>query len=160
MTTVVDTSALIALLYPDDRHSERAKRLLTAAANAGRLAINPVVYSELAADETFSDRDELDYFLEDTGIEVEAVPREAAFQAGEAFQTYLDRRGEALECAACGREAVFECPDCGASITARQHIAADFVIGAHAEQHGSLVTFDGGFYRDYSDVEVRSVDEE
>jgi len=53
MTTVVDTSALLALIYPDDEHNERAVSLLTAAAEHGKLAVNHVVYGELAADSTF-----------------------------------------------------------------------------------------------------------
>lgn len=157
MTTVVDTSALLALLYPDDDHNDRAERLLTEAAAENRLVINPVVYAELAADSTFTDRDDLDYFIDDTGIETDEIPAETAYRAGEAFETYLSRRGEELECPGCGRATTFECPDCGRAITARQHIAADFLIGAHAEREGELITFDGGFYRDYFDVSVRTV---
>lgn len=157
MTTLVDTSALLALLYPDDDHNERAVRVLTDAAADGRLAINPVVYAELAADSTFTDRADLDYFLDDTGIVVDAVPDTATFRAGETFGTYLDRRGDELECPACGHATTHDCPECGRTITARQHIAADFLVGAHAESVGSLVTFDAGFYRDYFDVDVLCV---
>lgn len=157
MTTVVDTSALLALLYPDDEHNRRAKRLLTEAQQAGKLAINPVVYGELAADSTFGSRDDLDYFLDDTGIVVESISRSVAFRAGDAFGTYLDRRGDGLQCPNCGHETTFECPDCDEVITARQHIAADFVIGAHGERADALVTFDSGFYRDYFDATLRCI---
>ncbi|MFB6142393.1 MAG: PIN domain-containing protein [Halorientalis sp.] len=157
MTTVVDTSALLALLYPDDEHNDRAATLLAKAASDGRLAANPVVYAELAADSTFSDRADLDYFLEDTGIAVDAVPESAWFRAGDAFGRYLDRRGDDLECSACGHATTHDCPECGRTITARQHIAADFLIGAHAEAVGSLLTFDDGFYRDYFDTPIRTV---
>jgi predicted nucleic acid-binding protein len=157
MTIVVDTSALLALLYPDVEHDDRAAQLLTTAAEDGRLAINSVVYSELATDPTFGDPDELEYFLDDTGIAVDDLAGDVAYRAGEAFQTYLERRGEALECPDCGHETTFECPDCDRPITARQHIAADFLIGAHAESVGTLLSFDAGFYRDYFDVSVRTV---
>lgn len=157
MTTVVDTSALLALLYPDDEHNERASELLTAAASDDRLAINPVVHAELAADSTFGAVEELDYFLSDTGIVVDELPREVAFRAGETFAAYLDNRGATLQCPACGHEATHECPECGRTVTTRQHIAADFLVGAHAEQSGSLLTFDSGFFREYFDVDVRSV---
>lgn len=155
--TVVDTSALIALLYPDDEHNRRAASLLRAAAEDGALVINALVYGELAADSHFESRAELDDFLEETGIVLESVPRSAQFEAGEAFQRYLDRRGDQLQCPKCGREATFSCPGCGAMITARQHLASDFLIGAHATAADALLTFDAGFFRDYFDVEVRTV---
>lgn len=157
MTTVVDTSALLALLYPDDVQNDRAAHLLQAASEAGKVAINRVVYSELAADATFDSRENLEYFLEDTGIAVATLTNDVAFRAGEAFSTYLDRRGETLQCPTCGTETTFDCPSCGTEITARQHVAPDFLIGAHAESTGRLVTFDDGFYRDYFDVELWTV---
>lgn len=158
MKTVVDTSALIALLYPDNEHNRRAATLLRDAYASGALVISPIVYVELAADRFFETADALESFLTDTGIDVEAPSRPALFGAGEAFQRYLDRRGEELQCSECGTETTFECPSCGAPITARQHVPADFVIGAQAEHDADgLVTFDRGFYRDYFDVDVRAV---
>lgn len=157
MTTVVDTSVLLALLYSDDDHNDRAATLLIDAAEAGKLAINPVVYGELAADETFTDRENLDYFCSDTGLVVESVSQDVAFRAGDAFETYLSRRGDALQCPRCGAETTVRCPDCDTKLAPRQHIAADFLIGAHAEAAGQLLTFDEGFYRDYFDVELRTV---
>lgn len=158
--TVVDTSALIALLYPDDQHNERASTLLHEAYQEGALRINPIVYAELAADPFFATPEELDAFLDDTGIAVEELPREVLFAGGEAFQTYLERRGDGLQCPECGHTTTYECPECGAAITARQHIAADFLIGAHAEQADSLLTFDQGFYRDYFDVTCLAIRDE
>jgi predicted nucleic acid-binding protein len=152
--TLVDTSVLLALLYDDDRFNDRSSTLLAEAASDGRLLINQLVYAELAADDTFSDRDGLDRFLSDVGIGVEPPNRDACFAAGEAFQRYLDRRGEAFECPSCGHETTVTCSECGETLTARQHIAADFLIGAQAEAVGRLLTFDTGFYRDYFDVEV------
>jgi len=161
MKTVVDTSALIALLYPGNEHNRRAATLLRDAYAGGALVISPIVYVELAADRLFEEADELNTFLADTGIDVEEPSRNALFGAGETFQRYLDRRGEKLQCNECGTEAILECPGCGASITARQHVPADFVIGAHAEYDGDgLVTFDRGFYRNYFAVDVRAVREE
>ena len=156
-TTIVDTSALIALLYPDSEHNEPAADALRSAAEDGALRINGIVYAELAADPYFSSATELDTFLDDTGISVVAVPAQARFRAGDRFRTYLDRRGDEFQCPMCGAEMVFDCADCGATITARQHIAADFLIGAHAESADALLTFDAGFYRDYFDTTVRTV---
>ena len=158
MRTVVDTSALLALLYPDDAHNERAAELLHDAAEQGALLVNSVVYAELSADDFFESADAVDTFLADTGIRLDDLRREALFAAGEQFQAYLSRRGDELQCPSCGCETLFECPDCGDAISARQHIAADFLIGAHAEcDADALLTFDDGFYRDYFDVECRSV---
>lgn len=157
--TVVDTNVLIGLLYPNDSHNERAATALQEAYQHGALLVNSVVYAELAADDCFSTPEELDAFLGDTGIAVEELSADARFAAGEAFQMYLDRRGEGLQCSECGAEATYECSECGARITARQHIAADFLIGAQAAyQADALLTFDQGFYRDYFDaVEIMSV---
>jgi hypothetical protein len=154
MRTVVDTSALLALLYPDDGHNERAVAGLTEAAEAGELLVNETIYAELAADSTFETREDLEYFLSDTGITVETPPQTATFRAGESYGSYLDRRGETLQCPACGHETTVECPDCGTTLSARQHLPADFLIGAHAETADRLLTFDSGFYREYFDVEI------
>lgn len=153
-TTVVDTSALLALLYDDDVHNDRSSDLLARAASEGKLVINGVVYAELAADATFESSGNLEHFLTDLGIRVDRPTELALFRAGEAFQTYLERRGEELECPRCGNETTFDCPACGTQITARQHLASDFVIGAHAADVGRLLTFDAGFHRDYLDVDV------
>jgi len=157
MKTVVDTSVVLALLYPDDVHNERAAELLHEVSEAGKTAINPIVYGELAADSTFDSRDGLDYFLSDTGLVTEPVTAAMSYRAGEVFRTYLDRRGDHLECPSCGRESTFDCPSCGTTISARQHIAADFLIGAHGETADCLLTFDAGFFRDYFDVSVQTV---
>jgi hypothetical protein len=73
---------------------------------------------------------------------------------------YLDRRGDRVQCPACGHETTFLCPDCDATISARQHIAADFFIGAQAEyEPDRLLTFDWGLFGTYFEVETLSVGE-
>lgn len=157
MRTVVDTSALVALLYPDDEHNEQAAALLREAAEEGKLVVNALVYAELAADPYFASRDDLDAFLDDTGIVVEDISRDAQFSAGEAFGTYLDRCGDGLQCSECGHQTIHACPECESTVTTRQHVASDFLVGAHGEEADALLTFDTGFYRDYFDAECRSV---
>lgn len=155
MRTVVDTSVLIALLYPDDAHNERASSLLHEAYQRGSLVVPNVVFAELAADSVFEEPAELEAFLADTGIDRSSPTESVLFTAGKRFQTYLDRRGEEFQCPSCGERSRFQCPSCDSEITARQHIAADFLIGTQAELDAeALLTFDEGFYREYFDVEV------
>jgi len=155
MKTVADTSALIALLYPDDEHNERASKALGEARNDGAVVVSPVTYAELAVDSTFRHADEVDAFFDDTGVRVEEVEHETLFLAGEKFQEYLGERGDTLQCPECGEKTIFNCPSCGNEITAIQHLPSDFVIGAHAErQADALVTFDTGFFETYFDVET------
>lgn len=149
MTTAVDTNALLALLYDDD-HADAAERALRSAYRDGRLVVTPVVYAELAADGQFADETDLDTFLADFSIQVDAPSRSALFRAGEAFRDYADRRPDGLQCPSCGAQRAVDCPDCGESLTPRQHVAADFLIGGHASLDvDALVSFDSGFYGTY-----------
>ncbi len=153
MRTFVDTSALIALLYPDDDHNKKASDLLGKAYDEGSIYINAVVYAELAADPFFESRDYLNNFLEDTGISVKNMEEDTLFKAGEYFQMYLQNRGEEIQCSSCGERTLFECPNCGRKIQTRQHIPSDFLIGSCAEKFDRLLTFDKGFFGEYFEIE-------
>ncbi len=153
MRTFVDTSALIALLYPEDNHNRKASTLLGKAYDEGSIYINTVVYSELAADPFFDSRSYLDTFLEDTRISVKKMEKDTLFKAGEYFQMYLQDRGEELQCPSCGERTIFKCPRCERKIQSRQHIPSDFLIGSCAEKFDRLVTFDKGFFREFFDIE-------
>ena len=147
--TAVDTNALLALLYDDD-YADESEAALRGAYREGRLVVTPVVYAELAADGSFEGTADLDTFLSDFSIRLEAPSRTAAFRAGESFREYLNRRPDGLECPAYGTERSVSCPACGESLAPRQHVAADFLIGGHAAVDAdALVTFDAGFYGTY-----------
>jgi len=149
VTTAVDTNALLALLYDDD-YTDASEAALRRAYRKGRVVITPIVYAELAADGHFDTRTDLNRFLEDFSIQLAEPSRDALFEAGEMFQRYTDRRPNALQCPSCGTKRTVECKECGADLTPRQHIAADFLIGGHATVDAdSLVSFDDGFYRTY-----------
>ncbi|ELY89502.1 nucleic acid-binding protein [Natrialba hulunbeirensis JCM 10989] len=149
MTTAVDTNVLLALLYEDD-YANASEAELRRAYRRGRIVISSIVYAELAADGHFETASELDRFLADLSIQVVEPSREALFQAGEGFQRYTDRRPDGLQCPSCGTKQRVHCEECSNGLSPRQHIAADFVIGAHATVDGdALLSFDTAFYETY-----------
>lgn len=157
MTTVaVDTNVLLSILY-DDTHGDDAETAVRAGYRRGRLVVTGVVYAELAAAAVFDDRSELDRFLDDMSVAVVTASPEARYHAGEAFDTYTDRRPDGLQCPACGTEQTATCEHCGRDLTPRQHVAADFLIGGHATVDADeLLSFDHGLYESYfPDLRIR-----
>ena len=149
MITAVDTNALLALLY-EDEHTDTSEAELRRVYREGRVVITPIVYAELAADGYFETTAELDRFLEDFSIQVAEPSRKALFRAGEQFRQYTSRRPDGLQCPSCGEKQTVQCETCSETLTPRQHIAADFVIGGHATIDGdALVSFDTSFYETY-----------
>lgn len=149
MTTVVDTNALLAILY-EDTHTAASEAALRRAYQEGKIVITPIVYAELAADGHFDTESELNQFLEDFSIHLVEPSREALFRAGHQFQRYTARRPDEFQCPACGSTQTVVCEECGEELASRQHIAADFVIGGHAiVDADSLISFDSGFYETY-----------
>lgn len=149
MTTAVDTNAFLALLY-DDEHADASEAALRRAYRDGAVVVAPVVYAELAADGRFESAADLDRFLADFSVDVVEPSREARFTAGERFREYVDRRPDGIQCPACGEKRSVDCDACGESLSPRQHVAADFLIGAHAAVDcDGLVSFDEGFYSTY-----------
>lgn len=148
MITAIDTNILLDLLIPDAPHGDASERLLGEAIRAGALVISEVVYAELAAH--FSEPEAVDRFVEDTGLRITASSADALRRAGAAWATYARQRPRSLECPQCGTPQATRCSDCGAAIRARQHVLADFLIGAHATVHAErLLTRDRGYYATY-----------
>ena len=148
MITAVDTNVLLDVLIPGAPHGEDSERALAEAVEAGALVISEPVYAELAVH--FPDRMDLDRFLADTGIRLEPSAGQALHGAGRAWSDYLRRRPAAVACPRCGAAQELRCDRCGASIQPRQHVVADFVIGAHALLHADrLLTRDRGYYGTY-----------
>ncbi len=137
MSTAVDTNVLIDLLGGQPAAAERARVSLADALSRGAVIAAPVVYAELLA---FPDRapGEVDLFLADVGITVEWELAAAVWRhAGEAYAAYAKRRVRS-----------------GGG--APRRILADFIVGAHASQYGTLLTRDLGFYRQsFPNVSVR-----
>jgi hypothetical protein len=148
MITAVDTNVLLDVLIPGAPHSDESERALGEAVGAGALLISEPVYAELAVH--FPDRMDLDRFLADTGLRLEPSGGEALYRAGSAWSEYLRRRPAAVACPQCGAPQQVRCDRCGASIQPRQHVVADFVIGAHALFHADqLLTRDRGYHATY-----------
>jgi predicted nucleic acid-binding protein len=122
MITAVDTNVLLDILVPNEDFFARSQRALENAWAAGALVVCDLVYAELTVH--FSIREECDAFLNETGIRVEALSREASFVAGRAWRSYRRQGGKG------------------------NHILTDFLVGAYAQAQATrLLTRDRGFYR-------------
>lgn len=121
--TLVDTNVLLDVMTEDPRWSDWSQARLAEAADAGLLAINPIIYAELSAG--FRRKEDLDAQLKDE-FERLALPWEAGFLAGQCFQRYRRLGGP------------------------RHSLLPDFYIGAHAMVGGlTLLTRDAARYRAY-----------
>jgi hypothetical protein len=125
MTAVlVDANVLIDVMTEDPQWFAWSAQSLARAADVSRLVINPVVYAEVSI--RYSRIEDLDLALPKSMFDREALPYEAAFLAGKAFQIYRRRGGTKLS------------------------PLPDFFIGAHAAVAGyQLLTRDVARYRSY-----------
>jgi predicted nucleic acid-binding protein len=120
---LVDTNVLLDIYRADAiwmpwslQHLQQAK--------PGQLAINMVVYAELAGHP--AEPANLDEFLEMLDIQMLELPRSAARLAGLDFRNYRQRGGT------------------------KTGVLPDFFIGAHAQAEGyKLLTRDAGRYKTY-----------
>lgn len=148
MKTAVDTNVLLDLLGGEPSAAGVARRALAEAMANGPVSICPVVYTELAAN--FPSPQEAASFVHGLRLQEEGFSSEALFEAASAWKRYTARRGNDIQCPRCGRRLILHCPTCGAPLTWRQHILADFLIGGYAlRQADCLLTRDAGYYRTY-----------
>ncbi len=103
---LVDTNVLVDVLENDPEWADWSIGQLRAQSQIHRLAINPIIYSELSL--TFSTVEALDRTVDDLGLTLMEIPRPALFLAGKAFVRYRRQGGR------------------------KQNVLADFFIGAHA----------------------------
>jgi predicted nucleic acid-binding protein len=122
--TLVDSNVLLDVITEDEEWMDWSAGALSRAANVSHLAINPIVYAEVAA--RFVRIEELEEALPPAYYQRLALPWEAAFVAGQCFVKYRRRGGT------------------------RRSPMPDFYIGAHAAIQGmSLLTRDPRRYRTY-----------
>ncbi|MBN8772830.1 MAG: DNA-binding protein [Thiobacillus sp. 63-78] len=121
---LVDTNVLVDVLEDDPEWADWSIGQLRAQSKIHRLAINPVIYSELSL--TFSTVEALDRTIDDLSLTMIEIPRPALFLAGKAFVRYRRRGGK------------------------KHNVLADFFIGAHAAVAGyPVLTRDTQRYATY-----------
>ena len=103
---LIDTNVLVDVLENDPAWVDWSMSQLRAQSKIHRLAINPIIYSELSL--TFSTMEALDQTIDDLDLVMVEMPRPALFLAGKAFVRYRRRGGN------------------------KNNVLADFYIGAHA----------------------------
>lgn len=121
---LVDTNVLVDVLEDDPGWAMWSTGQLRAQAQAHDLAINAVIYAELAA--AFEGPADLDRALNGMRIELHELPRTALFLAGKAFVKYRRAGGD------------------------KRSVLADFFIGAHAAvMRCAILTRDASRYQKY-----------
>ena len=122
--TLVDSTVLLDILTEDPAWNGWSTEALATAAEAGPLAINPIIYAEVSV--RFSRVEDLDDALPPLDFRRLALPWDAGFLAGKAFSSYRRNGGT------------------------RSSTMPDFHIGAHAAVAGlTLLTRDVARYRTY-----------
>ena len=148
MITSVDTNVLLDYLNPSEAHHEASSQALLLAGTLGSMVICEITYAELAS--AFESVLDLDRFLDYTGIGLERSGPRSLIAAGFAWRDYNQRPPDGVQCPSCGHRQGLICEACASTYRTRQHVLADFLIGAHALVHADqLLTRDRGYYRTY-----------
>jgi predicted nucleic acid-binding protein len=148
LITAVDANILFDVLIPDPDFRTTSLQALAYSSRLGDVLISEPVYAEVGG--FFASKTALDSFFAEVGIRLQASGPEGLHLAGGAWRNYARQRPPSLVCPRCGASNEVRCSQCDASIRSRQHVVADFIIGAHAVIHADrLLTRDAGHYRTY-----------
>lgn len=124
MTVLVDSDVLLDILTEDPEWFEHSSKALHQLATKSIVAINPVIYAEIAL--TFPKIEELDEVIPASDFKRLDLPWGAAYMAGQAFLKYKE-----------------------ADISGKLPLP-HFYIGAHAkEEKLTLLTRNEAFYKKY-----------
>lgn len=122
--TLVDTNVLLDLVTNDPHWANWSISQLEARSLGGPLFVNDVIYAELAV--RYQRIEDLETFIEEAGLEILPMPREALFLAGKVFTQYRRAGGS------------------------RTGVLPDFFVGAHAAiAQLPVLTRDIGRFRTY-----------
>lgn len=145
MKISLDSNLLLDLLLDQDNDSiEKLRKLLE---KRHLFSICYMVYGELVPFFTLNNRD-INLFLSEMDISVEGCSLAEYSYAGKKWHEYS--RKKITRCPTCGKQTEMICKVCGGVIKLRQHILADFVVGAYSELRcHALLTRDYGYYQTY-----------
>lgn len=158
MIAAVDTNILLDVLGKAPKYWQSSSQLLRDCSSTGALVISPVVYSELLV---FFLRkmpqqkaiNALDEFLKDMDIQIVVFNHEDFVLSAKSWLHFLSTKE--VMCPKCGARSGFICPKCSSQILWRNHVIADFLIGAHAENHSEiLLTRDRAYYKKYFKIKT------
>jgi hypothetical protein len=122
--TLIDSNVLIDILGGDPVWSAHSVRRLSDCAKRGPIAINDIVYAELAAG--FASQAQLDDEIAAMRLKIAPMSKAALFLAGQVFRRYREGGGT------------------------RPNVLADFFIGAQASAEGwPILTRDERRYLTY-----------
>jgi len=148
MITAVDTNILLDILIPGAQHGDSSEKALLRSLEHGAVIICEAVYAELAAH--FPSQEELDKFLAETGIRLQSSNQKVLYLAGKIWRKFIQNRTDSLICPSCGSSQTHSCQSCGTRFSFRQHVMADFLVGAHAlVEADCLLSRDRGYFRTY-----------
>lgn len=121
---LVDTNVLIDVLADDPDWADWSEQKLMGLIETDELAINPIIYAELAA--AYRSEASLEKALRNWPLHRLTLPYSAGYLSGQAFRTYRQRGGQ------------------------KRSPLPDFYIGAHAQSAKlPLLTRDTGRYATY-----------
>jgi predicted nucleic acid-binding protein len=91
VTTLVDSSVLLDVLAPSPWRAWSEEQL-SAIADQDELAINQIIYAEIAVG--FGSREQLERALQNAGLARAGIPWAAAWLVARAFRAYRERGGK------------------------------------------------------------------